>query len=403
MEPLTNLLSLFLTAVCELTAYISYLYHFVNESKTWTEAQSYCRQHYTDLATVNDMDEMNKLNQMLEEKLDAFVWIGLQSGGADSWGWSDTKFSRRGLRYKNWNSGEPNNNNENKACVWMNGHAKWIDGACTYLYYFMCYDGSISAKSKLFVFISESKTWTEAQSYCREHHTDLASVVSQAKQDAIKKAAKDNTVWIGLFRDFWSWSDQSTSSFRYWQEGQPNTVGGKCTAVRVTKVDNAGHWYNMSCDSKNPFFCHDNKLVLIQQRRTWREALRYCREKHVDLVSVHSEEIQLWVMEVAQNASTEHVWLGLRHTCSLSFWFWVSGQSVCYQNWAPGNGTEDEDCGPVEKTGAVQAGGEQQWVSLPETQTLNFICTKSKVSEQQVNICPTSSETAAESPEINSA
>ena len=123
------------------------------------------------------------------------------------------------------------------------------------------------------------------------------------------------------------------------------------------------------------FLLPPDKLILIQQNLTWREALWYCRENHLDLVSVHSEEIQLWVKEVAQKASTEHVWLGLRHTCAQSLWYWVSGFSICYQNWAPGNGTGEEDCWSVERTGAVQSGGQQQWVSLPENQKLNFICT----------------------------
>ncbi|XP_046694191.1 lithostathine-1-alpha-like [Silurus meridionalis] len=108
---------------------------------------------------------------------------------------------------------------------------------------------------------------------------------------------------------------------------------------------------------------------------TWKEALRYCRNHHHDLVSVRSEEMQLWVKEVALNASTKHVWLGLRHTCALGFWYWVTGEMICYQDWAPGNGTGTEDCSNEERTGAVQSGGtKQQWVSLPQSNTLNFIC-----------------------------
>ncbi|KAI4877372.1 hypothetical protein NFI96_033852, partial [Prochilodus magdalenae] len=140
-------------------------------------------------------------------------------------------------------------------------------------------------------------------------------------------------------------------------------------------MTNQGRWSDMKCEERLSFICCENKLILIQQNLTWREALWYCRENYLDLVSVHSEEIQLWVKEVAQKASTEHVWLGLRHTCSQSLWYWVSGFSICYQNWAPGNGTGGEDCWSVERTGAVQSGGEQQWVSLPENQKLNFICT----------------------------
>ena len=117
-------------------------------------------------------------------------------------------------------------------------------------------------------------------------------------------------------------------------------------------------------------------LVLIRENLNWKEALKHCREKNMDLVSVHSEEIQRSVVEVAKNASTSHVWLGLRHTCALDLWFWVSGTFTCYDNWALGNGTGVEDCSAGERTGAVQTGAEQKWVSLPETQTLNFICSR---------------------------
>uniref|UniRef100_A0A8B9H3W8 C-type lectin domain-containing protein n=1 Tax=Astyanax mexicanus TaxID=7994 RepID=A0A8B9H3W8_ASTMX len=230
-----------------------------------------------------------------------------------------------------------------------------------------------NTQTKSYVFINEAKSWYEAQSYCRKHHTDLASVRNQIENQQISSAGITvERLWIGLFNDSWEWSDQSSSSFRYWNPSQPdNNALTKCAAA---SVKDQGQWEDIRCEEQHPFICHENKLILIQQNLTWKGALRYCRENHVDLVSVHSEEIQLWVKDVAQKASTDHVWLGLRHTCTLSFWFWMSGESFCYPNWAPGNGTEGEDCSPVERTGAVQARGDQQWVSLPENQTLNFIC-----------------------------
>ncbi|KAK2913275.1 hypothetical protein Q8A67_001674 [Cirrhinus molitorella] len=121
---------------------------------------------------------------------------------------------------------------------------------------------------------------------------------------------------------------------------------------------------------------HIDKLILIAKNLTWSEALRYCRQNHVDLVSVHSEEIQRGVMNVVKRASTEAVWLGLRHSHILGIWFWVSGETVCYQNWAPGNGTSEEDCEHTVRSGAVQSGGNQRWISHPETDKLNFICSR---------------------------
>ncbi|XP_018588632.2 uncharacterized protein LOC108922784 [Scleropages formosus] len=115
----------------------------------------------------------------------------------------------------------------------------------------------------------------------------------------------------------------------------------------------------------------DNNLVLINMNMTWNEALNYCRTHHVDLVSTHTKEIQLWVQDRVKKASTAHVWIGLRVTCVLNFWFWVSAETFFYHNWAPGNGTGAEKCGA---TAAVESGGRNQWVSFPETEKLNFIC-----------------------------
>jgi len=53
----------------------------------------------------------------------------------------------------------------------------------------------------------------------------------------------------------------------------------------------------------------------------------------------------------------------------------VSGDTVCFQNWASGNGT-DEDRESTVRFGAVQSGGDQSWISLPEDLKLNFICSR---------------------------
>ncbi|KAG7462168.1 hypothetical protein MATL_G00199610 [Megalops atlanticus] len=90
------------------------------------------------------------------------------------------------------------------------------------------------------------------------------------------------------------------------------------------------------CQQENELLLY---LILVHENKSWNEALSYCRQHHVDLVSVSTEQLQHWVERRAQTASTPYVWLGLRYTCVLHFWFWVSGEGVCYQNWAPGNET----------------------------------------------------------------
>ncbi|AWO96759.1 putative macrophage mannose receptor 1-like [Scophthalmus maximus] len=86
--------------------------------------------------------------------------------------------------------------------------------------------------------------------------------------------------------------------------------------------------------------------------------MSYCREHHHDLVHITTNNIQEQVAERAKNATSAHVWLGLRYTCKFNFWFWTKSNSGCYQNWAPGQGSERTyDCGV---TGAIEATGRQQ-------------------------------------------
>ncbi|XP_029931785.1 snaclec 5-like [Myripristis murdjan] len=110
-------------------------------------------------------------------------------------------------------------------------------------------------------------------------------------------------------------------------------------------------------------------LILIRENKTWAEALDYCRENYNDLVSVYDRHIQGWAAEKAKLADSPYVWLGIRYTCTMGFWFWVGGQQPCYENWAQGKGTGD-----CEMSGAMERAGDSQWFSLSDAQRLNFIC-----------------------------
>ncbi|XP_016104309.1 macrophage mannose receptor 1-like [Sinocyclocheilus grahami] len=225
-------------------------------------------------------------------------------------------------------------------------------------------------------FINERKTWTEAQRYCREKYTDLATVDHMTDMNELNKSVNGGSVqyvWIGLQktgRDEWQWSSGEPALYLNWATGQPEGTD-YCAGMRN------GQWNDLPCSDNRYFICNNNaELIVIRENLTWSEAMRYCRQNHVDLVSVHSEEMQRRVMNVVKRASTAAVWLGLHNYCSMNMWFWLSGEMVCYQNWAPGNGTTRENCSLERRKGAVQSGGDQRWINLPESHKLNFICSR---------------------------
>ncbi|KAL1276576.1 hypothetical protein QQF64_036199 [Cirrhinus molitorella] len=51
------------------------------------------------------------------------------------------------------------------------------------------------------------------------------------------------------------------------------------------------------------------KLILIKENLKWSEALRYCRQNHVDLVLVHSERFRV-CDDVVKGGLLRLCWLG---------------------------------------------------------------------------------------------
>ncbi|KAK1899219.1 putative C-type lectin domain family 20 member A [Dissostichus eleginoides] len=222
-------------------------YHFVYEAKTMSEAQRFCREKHTDLATVDSMEVVKLLNNMAGQ-YNQSAWIGLPDD-RDSWKWSmsDPSFYGPGeTKFRPWGPGQPDNKHNEQ---------------CTLVH---------SGPNATFVFIKSAMTWTEAQSYCREHHTDLASVRNPAENQQIDELLPGGYhYWIGLYRDStnpnpnsWKWSDGSNSSFKYWKVKKPNYKGLK--ACVAAAFDNSGKWEDLDCGVKKPFICYGPVPVSMQ-------------------------------------------------------------------------------------------------------------------------------------------
>ncbi|RVE71065.1 hypothetical protein OJAV_G00070650 [Oryzias javanicus] len=244
-------------------------YHLISKQLNWTSAQSYCREHFTDLATVRNMEEMQDLNAKMAinmlsmfdyEPTANFIWLGLYDD-VNSWRWSmsDPKFYGEGeADFRNWLSGQPDNSGLSDYCTVMSPTGGWEDASCDQSMESVCID--VKGLSVTFVYIDKSMNWSEAQIHCKEYYSDLASVRNKNDNNQISRLIPNRrTVWIGLFRDSWKWSDGSSLSFQYWKRYEPNGAAEACGAAYP---ENSGKWVDAMCTNQYQFICYKRYLSL---------------------------------------------------------------------------------------------------------------------------------------------
>uniref|UniRef100_A0A8C7F7F5 C-type lectin domain-containing protein n=1 Tax=Oncorhynchus kisutch TaxID=8019 RepID=A0A8C7F7F5_ONCKI len=135
LQPLVLFTGLFLPSPCHPQ------YHFVNMGKNWTEAQRYCRNKYTDLATIDNMEDMNRLINTVDSGYNGSAWIGLYNG-VNSWRWSleDMDYYGEGeAEFRNWDSADVKYIDQH--CVVTGQYGTWWDLICNQNYYSVCYNG----------------------------------------------------------------------------------------------------------------------------------------------------------------------------------------------------------------------------------------------------------------------
>lgn len=125
-------------------------YYLIQQQKTWSEAQAYCRATHDDLAIIESNDNMVRLqNEAQRQHFSSSAWIGLYDA-VNSWCWSMGNETLGSMRL--WSSPEPNNYAGIESCGLMYSTG-WNDMPCTLRYPFVCFDG----KQHIFNILSVEK------------------------------------------------------------------------------------------------------------------------------------------------------------------------------------------------------------------------------------------------------
>ncbi|KAK6470041.1 macrophage mannose receptor 1-like [Huso huso] len=150
---------------------------------------------------------------------------------------------------------------------------------------------------------------------------------------------KSKSTWIGLHHDKenWQWSNGGDVIYSNWK-----------SQLFCASVNSGGVWNESLCKEKKPFMCYNGRMrfnqsryTLIEDLKNWTEAQQYCREHHIDLVSIKSASENENLVKKAQGKT---FWIGLFNNP----WKWShQGDNYTFHNWntgEPNNWRCNEKC-----------------------------------------------------------
>ena len=152
----------------------------------------------------------------------------------------------------------------------------------------MCYTSAALGK---YGFISEKKTWFEAQEYCLNRSGELASAASGEDMNDMTEVSGGKESWLGLndlnsdtmdlYPNSWKWSTQteSRSGYMNFAASEPNNAGGveECVTVLVD-----GAWNDKECSYSLNFVCFSGKGKTITHTHAHTPAYRPTTHTHTE-------------------------------------------------------------------------------------------------------------------------
>jgi len=127
------------------------------------------------------------------------------------------------------------------------------------------------------------------------------------------------------------------------------SLNHKIIEHKTTKTNYNGHEYQ-----------------LISYLRTWSGAKSDCESRGGYLVTITSQEENDFISSLI---GEDDIWIGFTDEANEGDWQWVTGESVTYTNWIPG---EPNDSGEGEDYAATSTSG--GWNDLADLETHYYIC-----------------------------
>uniref|UniRef100_A0A8C6S551 C-type lectin domain-containing protein n=1 Tax=Neogobius melanostomus TaxID=47308 RepID=A0A8C6S551_9GOBI len=112
---------------------------------------------------------------------------------------------------------------------------------------------SLGLYYKTLYVVETSSSWEDALAHCRANHSELAMIRSSAENSEVTSLVDSLGlvfVWIGLYREPWRWSDNTSVHFTNWK-----SVGLEASDHLEMCVNYYGSWHDYPCSQSRPFVC----------------------------------------------------------------------------------------------------------------------------------------------------
>ncbi|KAK0067567.1 lymphocyte antigen 75 [Biomphalaria pfeifferi] len=240
----------------------------------------------------------------------------------------------------------------------------------------ICSTGWTPRNNSCYKVFLERKSWHGARYHCESQGANLPSIHSFLENNDVSKLMKHEGVgliWIGLHdssneTDF-EWTDGSPFDYQRWSKDEPNslTVSEDCV-----EFHESGYWNDNNCNTIRSFVCVKDMgstsvrpylttteaprcaetgwlyydgycYYLSEDSKIWMEAQDVCRSKGAELISLHSEDENNFLLhQLSKQKSwiSNFYWIGL-YRIGQDNYTWSDDTEVDYVAWydrkPPGN------------------------------------------------------------------
>ena len=268
-----------------------------------------------------------------------------------------------------------------------------------------------------FQFVSQLRTWSDAQSECQAMGKQLAVVRSADDQAALLSlvgATGVPRIWIGGTDSYtdgrWHWVDASLIGYTDWGSGQPADAGNE-DCIMLLRMDGY-RWHDAGCDTTSAFVCSPlsppippsspmppvsppsppagpppallpggmTHFVLSLDMHSpdpgplqWENAQAHCESLGYTLAVIRtSADQQALEALLASNEESgrHHWWLGLTRSETSGDFGWVDGTPLVYTNWRVNNPSSYS----AAACGETYENGDWQWKSATCNGPRAFVC-----------------------------